>query len=171
MSPRQCDLFRVHTPRANCVWVRTMLGDYALTLPHPGYFDLWQESTVKMGAIYVGAVVEMWERSGQCPDWWEPEWKDYWPFDKQVTNSILGKRRASIDLATLQEALGSADQDSQPNSQPDQLLTASASVAKPAEALYEPPSLVHQLSQWVLVKDGGRVTESGSKMGRKPRNP
>ncbi|KAG8781057.1 hypothetical protein FRC12_022288 [Ceratobasidium sp. 428] len=65
-----------------CLWMRTLLGEYALLLPHDSYQDLYEETIAGLGAL--DSKVTMWPGCGLRPSWWDDLWEDDWPFKKQI---------------------------------------------------------------------------------------
>jgi hypothetical protein len=63
------------------MWMETLLGQYALILPHDSYRDMWEQTLSELGAL--DARVPMWPACGVRPSWWGDKWKDSWPFEKE----------------------------------------------------------------------------------------
>ncbi|KAG8719762.1 hypothetical protein FRC09_010667 [Ceratobasidium sp. 395] len=81
-----CSLRACEDPRfrrgQKCLWMRTLLGEYALLLPHDSYRDLYEETMAGLDAL--DAKATMWPACGRRPSWWNDRWKDDWPFEKQI---------------------------------------------------------------------------------------
>ncbi|CAE6446190.1 unnamed protein product [Rhizoctonia solani] len=67
---------------AECVWMSTSQGDYALLLPRAAYTEMW-EASLRSHRSEAGSVhTSVWPTQGTRPDWWDPHLRESWPWDK-----------------------------------------------------------------------------------------
>ncbi|GAB1523789.1 hypothetical protein RhiTH_006939 [Rhizoctonia solani] len=111
---------------AQCIWMTTHVGEYAMGFPHKSYTEFWNTALAYFGAPSIGPLLQ----DDYCPDWWPAQSSGLWPGLLRPGEEHVEAGAKTIDLGC-SSAHGSSGQ------------------------LGQPAHNLRQLRPWNLAFDGG----------------
>ncbi|QRW23772.1 hypothetical protein RhiXN_08808 [Rhizoctonia solani] len=60
---------------AQCIWMTTHVGEYAMGFPHKSYAEFWNTALAYFGAPSIGPLLQ----DDYCPNWWPAQSLGIWP--------------------------------------------------------------------------------------------